>query len=97
MARLCALDEVGKPSFSGLQGYRPLQAVLVYYTFDVMVLAGRDLRAKRLDRRKQLLEEKVIPRLSDPIRFSPELPGTLDELIHALHVQGFEGLCGETP
>jgi len=42
-----------------------------------MVLASRDLGAERLERRKQLLEEKVVPRLSDPIRPSPELPGTL--------------------
>jgi ATP-dependent DNA ligase len=57
-----------------------------------MTLAGRDLRAGRLDRRKQWLEEKVLLRLSEPIRPTRELPVTLDELIHAVRVQGFEGL-----
>jgi DNA ligase D-like protein (predicted ligase) len=92
---IVALDEAGKPSFSALQNHRSAQAPLVYYVFDVMVLAGRDLRAERLDRRKQLLEEKVMPGLSDPIRPTPELPGTLDELIHAVRAQGFEGLVAK--
>ena len=92
---IVVLDEAGKPSFSALQNHGSSQAPLVYYVFDVMVLAGRDLSEERLDRRKQLLEEKVLPYLSDPIRPSPELPGTLDELIHAIRVQGFEGLVAK--
>jgi bifunctional non-homologous end joining protein LigD len=92
---IVALDEAGKPSFSALQNYSSSQAPLVYYVFDLLVLAGRDLRAERLDRRKQLLEEEVIPLLGDPIRPTPELPGTLDELIHAVRAQGFEGLVAK--
>ena len=36
-----------------------------------------------------------MPYLSDPICQSPELPGTLDELIQAVRVQGFEGLVAK--
>jgi len=92
---IVALDEAGKPSFSTLQNHGSTKAAIVYYIFDVMVLAGRDLAAERVDRRKQLLAEKVLPYLSDPIRSSPELPGTLDELVHAVRVQGFEGLVAK--
>jgi ATP-dependent DNA ligase len=41
-----------------------------------------------------LLVQKVIPRLSDLIRPSPGLPGTLDEWIQAV-AQGFEGLVAK--
>jgi len=92
---IVALDESGKPSFSALQNHGSSQAAIVYYVFDVMVLAGRDLSVERLDRRRQLMEEKVLPYLSEPIRPSPELPGTLDELVHAVRVQGFEGLVAK--
>jgi len=60
-----------------------------------MVLAGRDLRLEKLEVRKKLLEGKVVPHLNDPIRPTPELPGTLDELIHAVRVQGFKGLVAK--
>src|ERR1019366_3565575 len=63
-----------------------------------MVLGARDLRAERFDVRKRLLEEKVLPRLAgpgDPIRPSPMLPGSLDDLIKAVKVQGFEGLVAK--
>src|SRR2546422_3394329 len=38
---LVALDEEGRPSFGALQNYTAPTPVL-YYVFDVMVLAGRD-------------------------------------------------------
>jgi ATP-dependent DNA ligase len=92
---IVALDESGKPSFKALLNYGSSRAPLVYYIIDVMVLAGRDLSRERLDRRRKFLEEKVLPFLSDPIRPSPELPGILDELIHAVRIQGFEGLVAK--
>jgi DNA ligase D-like protein (predicted ligase) len=92
---IVALDEAGKPSFSALQNHGSGQTVVVYYVFDVMILAGRDLRAERLDRRKELLAEMTALDLHDPVRWSPELPGKLDELIQAVCAQGFEGLVAK--
>jgi bifunctional non-homologous end joining protein LigD len=92
---IVALDEAGKPSFNALQNHSSSQTPIVYYVFDLMILAGRDVRAERLDRRKELLSEKIMPYLSDPICPSPELPGTLDELIQAVRSQGFEGLVAK--
>jgi ATP-dependent DNA ligase len=92
---IVALDDAGKPFFSTLQNYGSSKAPIVCYVFDVMVLADRDLTSEKLDRRRELLEEKILPLLSDPIRSTPELPSTLDELIHAVRVRGFEGLVAK--
>jgi ATP-dependent DNA ligase len=43
---IVALDEAGKPSFNALQNYGSSKADLIYYIFDVMVLAGRDGKRK---------------------------------------------------
>src|SRR5215204_117779 len=37
-----AFDQQGRPSFSALQDYDP-KTPLVFYVFDVMVLAGKDV------------------------------------------------------
>ena len=50
-----ALDHTGRPSFNALQNHSSSQTPIVYYVFDLMILAGRDVRAERLDRRKELL------------------------------------------
>ena len=52
---IVALDEAGKPSFNALQNHSSSQTPIVYYVFDFIILAGRDVRAERLDRRKELL------------------------------------------
>jgi ATP-dependent DNA ligase len=83
-----ALDEAGKPSFNALQNYGSSQTPIIFYLFDVMVLAGHDLCAETLEQRRQLLEEKILPHLADDsIRPSPVLPGTLDELIYAVRAR----------
>jgi DNA ligase D-like protein (predicted ligase) len=92
---IVALDESGKPSFNALQNYGSAQTPLIYYLFDVMILRGRDLRAETLEVRRELLETKLLPLLSDPIRPAPLLPGTLDEMIQAVRIQGLEGLIAK--
>ena len=46
------------------------------------MLKGRDIRAGELEARRQLLIEKVLPLLDEPIRLSPVLDGELPDLIH---------------
>jgi hypothetical protein len=58
-----AFDEEGKPSFSALQNYGSAPGQVVFYVFDVMILAGRDLREESLDSRRELLELALPPRL----------------------------------
>jgi ATP-dependent DNA ligase len=70
---IVALDEAGKPSFNALQNYRSSEADLVYYIFDLMVLAGTEVMAEPLAKRRDLLEKKVLPKLAEPIRDSAAL------------------------
>src|ERR1700676_1489363 len=70
---MVALDESGKPSFNALQNYGSSQAPLLYYVFDVLVLAGKDVMGEPLVKRRELIEKRILPKLSEPIRYSPEL------------------------
>jgi bifunctional non-homologous end joining protein LigD len=45
---IVAFDQEGRPSFNALQNYGSTPASVVYYVFDVLVLAGRDLRREPL-------------------------------------------------
>src|SRR5262245_38050753 len=68
-----ALDENGRPSFNLLQNYGSSHVQLVYYVFDVMVLTGRDVMREPLGTRRQLLEQHVLSKLDEPIRYSQAL------------------------
>src|SRR6188768_4592451 len=57
-----ALDADGKPSFNVLQNHAASAPVL-YFVFDVMVLAGTDLRGETLETRRDLLDRRVLPKL----------------------------------
>jgi bifunctional non-homologous end joining protein LigD len=63
--------------------------------FDLMVLAGRDIAGETLESRRTLLEREVLPKLAEPIRYSPELPGRVTDLVLAVKAQGLEGLVAE--
>lgn len=92
---LVALDEEGKPSFSLLQNHRSSQAPIVYYVFDILTLDGRSLIDQPLSKRRKVLEEKVLVRLSEPIRYSPQLDAPLPDLISSVKSQGLEGLIAK--
>jgi ATP-dependent DNA ligase len=92
---LVALDENGRPSFNALQNSGGSQTPIVYYVFDVIVLAGRDLAAETLTARRELLEQKVLPKLAEPVRYAGVLEASLRDLIHAVTAQGFEGLVAK--
>jgi ATP-dependent DNA ligase len=85
-----ALDESGKPSFNTLQNYGSSEAPIYYYVFDVLVLGGRDLMQETLTVRRALLEKRVLPRLAEPIRYSPELKESLADLIRSVRAQALE-------
>src|SRR5436190_3741679 len=60
---IVALDEEGRPSFNALQNYGSAPGPVVYYAFDVLVLSGHDVRREPLQKRRELLEKKVLPKL----------------------------------
>jgi DNA ligase D-like protein (predicted ligase) len=90
-----ALDESGKPSFNTLQNYGSAGAPLYFYVFDVLILAGRDVTVEPLCKRRELLEQLVLTKLSEPIRYSPQLQASLKDLIQSVKVQGLEGMVAK--
>jgi ATP-dependent DNA ligase len=89
-----ALDAAGRPSFNALPN-DAAGAIVCYYVFDVLVLAGGDVTAERLSVRRELLTREVLPRLAEPIRESPRLDAPLPDLIRAVREQGLEGLVAK--
>jgi DNA ligase D-like protein (predicted ligase) len=90
-----ALDESGRPSFSALQNYGSSDIPIIYYIFDVMVLKGIDVMREPLSRRRELLEEEILPELIEPIKYSAELDSDLSDLIHSVRKLGLEGLVAK--
>ena len=91
---LVAFDDQGRPSFNALQNHSASTPVL-FYVFDVMVLAGRDLKTETLETRRALLEEKVVPVVTDPVRYAGEINASLRDLVHSVKAQGFEGVVAK--
>jgi DNA ligase D-like protein (predicted ligase) len=90
-----ALDRDGKPSFSTLQNYGSAGAQLHFYIFDLLILKGRDVMDEPLVKRRELLEEHILPKLAEPIRYSPVLEAKLGDLIRSVKAQGLEGLVAK--
>jgi len=90
-----ALDADGRPSFKTLQNYGFAGVPLHFFIFDLLMLKGRDVMDEPLLKRRELIEEHVLPNLSDPIRYSPILEGSLQDLIGSVKAQGLEGLVAK--
>jgi bifunctional non-homologous end joining protein LigD len=74
-----ALDQNGKPSFSLLQGFGKV-AGIVLYTFDLLMLQGKDIRSWPLEKRRERLHE-IARQLPPVIRYSERFDASLPELI----------------
>src|SRR5437762_8527893 len=74
---LVALADDGRPSFNELQNYSSPKVPIIYYVFDVMVLAGRDVKTQTLEARRELLKRNVLPKLTEPVRYTGELKASL--------------------
>ena len=90
-----ALDETGRPSFSALQNYGSGKIPIIYYVFDVMVLEAVDVMREPLSRRRELLEQKILPHLIEPIKYSAELDSDLSDLIQSVKNLRLEGLVAK--
>jgi hypothetical protein len=58
---IVAFDQSGKPSFNTLQNHGSSGVLLLYFIFDVMILAGREVTKLPLEARQELLQAKVLP------------------------------------
>jgi bifunctional non-homologous end joining protein LigD len=90
-----ALDEEGRPSFNLLQNYTSSRTPIVYYVFDLLRLRGKDMMNEPLIKRREVLAEKVLVKLKEPIRFSVELEAGLPDLIRSVKSAGLEGLVAK--
>src|SRR5262249_2000503 len=68
---------------------------LVYYVFDLMTLEGVHLMGEPLSRRRELLQQKILPRLCEPIKYSSKLDSDLSDLIQSVKKLGLEGLIAK--
>ncbi len=92
---IVALDETGRPSFNVLQNYNSSAASLQFYLFDLPHLAGKNLRDRPLDQRRELLCAKVMPRLPEEVRFSETLQAPVAEVVAAVRKQCLEGVIAK--
>ena len=90
-----ALDAAGRPSFNALQNVESSKLQVVYYVFDVLVLAGRSVMPQQLSERRDLLRRRVLPKLGGPIRESEQLNASLPNLISAVRSHGLEGIVAK--
>jgi DNA ligase D-like protein (predicted ligase) len=90
-----AFDESGRPSFNALQNYGSSEVPIFYFAFDLLILAGQDLRSETLDTRRELLRTRILTKLDEPIRYSAELTAGLSDLIRSVREQGLEGLVAK--
>jgi ATP-dependent DNA ligase len=90
-----ALDESGRPSFNILQNYGAANVPIIYYVFDVLILAGRDVMSEPLSVRRDSLRNHILPRLSEPIRYCPELNASLADVIESVRAAGLEGVVAK--
>jgi ATP-dependent DNA ligase len=90
---IVALDESWRPSFNLLQNVGPSKATVVYYIFDILVVGGQSLMAEPMSKRREILQAQVLPKLSEPVRESPQLNASLSELVTAVKAHGFGHCC----
>ena len=90
-----ALGQDGRPSFNLLQNHGSTHPDLFYYVFDVLIVAGKDVRDEPLAIRLALLESRILPKLAEPIRPCVVLESDLDELVRSVREQGLEGLVAK--
>ncbi len=90
-----AVDPEGRPSFNVLQNHAGPRTPLLYFVFDVMILAGRDVMRERLEVRRELLETRILPVLAEPVRYAAPLDADLPVLIESVKAQRLEGLVAK--
>jgi bifunctional non-homologous end joining protein LigD len=93
----CILDDRGRSSFQLLQGWlggERVKGTLVFATFDLLWVDGRDLRRLPIEERRELLEA-LLTNAKAPLVFSKALDGPVAKMIARARRQGLEGLIAK--
>jgi bifunctional non-homologous end joining protein LigD len=59
------------------------------------VLSGRNVMGEPLRVRRKLLESRILPKLSEPVRYAEPLDASLQVLIESVKANGLEGLVAK--
>ena len=61
----------------------------------MLIFSGKDVRFEPLETRRELLRTKVLSKMREPVRYSPNLEASLPYLIQSIREQGLEGLVAK--
>ena len=78
-----------------MQNHGSATVPIIYYVFDVLILAGRDVMPSPLSVRRDLLRSHIMPKLGEPIRHCPELNASLADVIESVRAAGLEGVVAK--
>jgi bifunctional non-homologous end joining protein LigD len=84
----------GATSFQALQRRAEGAAPLVYFAFDLLHLDGWDLRAVRLEERKEVLR-RLLEKAPDTLRFSDHVRGRGPAFFERVREAGLEGVVSK--
>lgn len=94
---IVVLADNGVPSFQALQnafdGKRTSN--IIFYTFDLPFIAGRDIRGEPLRLRRELLAQLVAAGQDDHIRFSEAFSASPADLVASACRMGLEGIMAK--
>jgi DNA ligase D-like protein (predicted ligase) len=91
---IVAMDESGRPSFSRLQNFSANAGSITFYAFDMPMWKGEDLQMQPLDKRRELLRTKAMPKLP-AIHFSASFAANAEKMVSAVRSQGLEGIVAK--
>ncbi len=92
-----AQDEEGRPIFHPLQGAFSTGRTddLVFFVFDLLYLAGRDLRREPIEQRRAMLQQLIESVPLKHVRFSEAFDVNPHDLLANVCAMGMEGIVGK--
>ena len=90
---LVALDERGNPSYQLLQNAVRNRAPLIFFPFDLLALAGRDMTARTLEERRHLLQTFL--RESDGVQLTESFTGKAMDVLKTARENELEGVVAK--
>ena len=90
---LVALDERGNPSYQLLQNAVRNRAPLIFYAFDLLALAGRDMTSRTLEQRRYILQTFL--RESDGVQLTEFSQGHANDVLQTARKNEIEGVVAK--
>ena len=68
---------------------------IAFYAFDLLLMAGEDIKGLPRETRRKMLRTKLLPQLVEPIRMSESFDVPADQLIRVIRESGLEGVIAK--